>query len=153
MKEDEKESEEILEEKPVVEAEEPDENKNDSETDDDDEFSWWGCGVIVVVLGLLVWAVVHFNPSKTKHEAKIYDSIVENSVGGTLGALADNLSDEEKAEALEAFAKVDYKNFYIFSVCYIQLPGSKEELASIGALGFVYARDIELKIFNIPVSF
>lgn len=153
MKEDEKESEEILAEKPVVKAEEPDENKNDSETDDDDDFSWWGCGVIVVVLGLLVWAVVHFNPSKTKHEAKIYDSIVENSVGGTLGALADNLSDEEKAEALEAFAKVDYKNFYIFSVCYIQLPGSKEELASIGALGFVYARDIELKIFNIPVSF
>ena len=152
MKEYEKESVEIPDEKPAPKVDEPEENNND--TDDDDEFSWWGCGVIVVILGLLVWAVVPFNPSKTKHEAKIYDSIVENTVGGTLGALADNLTDEEKAEALEAFAKVDYKNFYIFSVCYIQLPGSKkEELASIGALGFVYARDIELKIFNIPVSF
>lgn len=95
--------------------------------DDDDDFSWGGCIATFIVIAVIAWALIHFNPSEEKHIEKIADV--------TTAAYLDGY--ELSGSGLLALSDIKYHSLGIVSWTTIKYHG-KSRVTSIGAVGFVY---------------
>ena len=98
-----------------------------SEKDDDDDFSWGGCIATFIIIAVIAWALIHFNPSEEKHLEKIADV--------TTAAYLDGY--ELSGSGWRALNNIKYHSLGIVSWTTVKYHG-KSRLSSIGAVGFVY---------------
>ena len=94
--------------------------------EEEEEGSWIGGIVILALIGIAIWALVHFNPSEEDHFEEVRESVVEQ-------VEEDGSSIMNAALVLD---KLQYKSIGVASWTYVKYKG-KVHLGSIGLCGFV----------------
>lgn len=98
-----------------------------AKNDDDEEGGWLGGCIMLILVGLAIWGLVHFNPSEEEH----YEAIGET--------LAEHYLDGETLSLRGAYdlARLDHTSIGICSWTYVKKKG-KFYLATVGACGQVF---------------
>ena len=97
-----------------------------SKQEDEEEGSWIGGLIVIALIGVAIWALVHFNPSEEDHYDKVRESLVEQ-------VEEDGSNPFNAALALD---KLKYKSIGVASWTYVKYKGHTH-LGSIGLCGFV----------------
>lgn len=102
-------------------------NANQNNENEEDDFSWGGCLVTLVVIGAVIWALVHFNPSEEKHREAVREVVEELLMDGQIPSLS----------ASKALANIQYHSIGILSWTSTRYRG-RTQLVTAGLLGYVH---------------
>lgn len=127
----EQEKEELAEVKETVDIVAEPETETKKKKDEDDDTTWVGGCVVLLLIGVVVWALVHFNPSEEDHMDAIEEQVTE--------AVADAWLNGETLTpgAAAALSRIEYHSLGVCSWTTTRYKG-KTSITSIGILGWTH---------------
>ena len=105
------------------------EEEKGKKDDDEEEEGWLGSLLFLAVIGVAIWALIHFNPSESDHRKAIAEDIADSYLEAAVMGYSLDVS---------AIARLKYGSLGVCSWTYTTR-GGRFQIASVGACGYVHS--------------